>query len=1114
MKRFLVSFFSFITALCYCKSAFSQLDTVFWFVAPEVTESAGWGNFDRPIVFRISTLGQAATVTISLPAMPAIGPLTSSIGANSTGSIDVTSWIDLIETKPPNTILNGGIKVSSTAPVNIYYEVISGQNTSCQCSPEIFVLKGRNALGKDFIIPSQNILQNGTAYTPPSYNSFDLVATENNTMVTITPKAPIVGHAANVPFTMMLNKGQVFSNTATNFFPINHLTGSSVISDKPIAITVKDDMVQGPACWDLGGDQIIPLDNLSTEYIAIRGYLTSLTDHVFITAVNNNTSVTINGVAYATLSATQTIAVPFSAETMYITASNKVYAFQLSGFGCEIGLSTIPSIQCRGSSSVSFTRSSPADLILLVTTKAGNEGSFLLNGIPLATSSFSFVPATSNQWVYARLTIPVSQIPALSSGRLTNSSGLFHLGIIHGSTTSGGARFGYFSDYAAATLNVLQDTLIVCSANVQLDAGQGYTTYNWSTGASSQTINVTQDGLYKVSVTNTDGCIMSDSGYVNLQPYSVDSSSINLCPGQSFTLPWGPVVNATGIYRDTLRYPSGCDSIRKVIDLHIATLETNNTSAISCNGQPYTLPWGVTVNTSGIYRDTLRYVNGCDSVIRIINLIVESSLIVDSVGAVICEGSTYTLPWGTVVSTSGTYRDTVRYTTGCDSLQRIVKLRVQTYTPQFSSVTICAGSSYTLPWGTVVNTTGLYRDTLHYLTGCDSIIRMVNLTVQNFSTQVTNPVICEGSTYILPWGAIVSTAGIYHDTLHYTSGCDSIRRTVSLTVQNAIAATTNANICGGETYILPWGAVVNATGIYRDTLHYITGCDSIRRTVNLTVQSVTSQMTNAAICQGATYVLPWGAVVSAAGIYRDTLFYATGCDSVRTTVNLQVTAAAVSTVNATICSGEVYILPWGIVTNVAGIYKDTVRSLAACDSLIRIVNLTVGQTPLVSMSKSNDVDCILGTAKLLASGGVSYAWTPALSLNNAAIYNPVASPSATTWYKVLVMSDKGCTAEDSIEVKVIAGSMENGYLVPNAFTPNGDGKNDCFGVETWGAVTNFEFSIYSRWGERIFYSRDPRQCWDGTYKGIPQTANVFIYQIRAKGLCGDIYRKGTFALIR
>ena len=122
--------------------------------------------------------------------------------------------------------------------------------------------------------------------------------------------------------------------------------------------------------------------------------------------------------------------------------------------------------------------------------------------------------------------------------------------------------------------------------------------------------------------------------------------------------------------------------------------------------------------------------------------------------------------------------------------------------------------------------------------------------------------------------------------------------------------------------------------------------------------------------------------------------------------------------------------------------------------------------------------------------------------------------STTTWYRVLVSSDKGCTTEDSIQVKVITGNIQNGYLVPNAFTPNIDGKNDCFGVQAWGFVTDFSFSVYNRWGQRIFYTTNPSRCWDGLYKGKEQNPGVYIDIISAKGLCGNIYRKGTVTLIR
>jgi gliding motility-associated-like protein len=92
---------------------------------------------------------------------------------------------------------------------------------------------------------------------------------------------------------------------------------------------------------------------------------------------------------------------------------------------------------------------------------------------------------------------------------------------------------------------------------------------------------------------------------------------------------------------------------------------------------------------------------------------------------------------------------------------------------------------------------------------------------------------------------------------------------------------------------------------------------------------------------------------------------------------------------------------------------------------------------------------------------------------------------------------------------------KGGYLMPNAFTPNGDGLNDCFGIRYWGVIEEMEFSIYNRWGERIFFTKNPNACWDGTYKGIRQDTGVFVYMVKAKTICeSSVFRKGTFTLIR
>lgn len=223
--------------------------------------------------------------------------------------------------------------------------------------------------------------------------------------------------------------------------------------------------------------------------------------------------------------------------------------------------------------------------------------------------------------------------------------------------------------------------------------------------------------------------------------------------------------------------------------------------------------------------------------------------------------------------------------------------------------------------------------------------------------------------------------------------------------------------------------------------------------------------------------------------------------------------AVVQNVNAGICIGRTYTLPSGTVVNAAGYYQDTVRYPFGCDSLISFVNLHTAYPPTIQISKSNDVTCSLGLSQLQATGGESYSWSPAATLDNPNIANPVATPAATTMYHVTVTNSDGCSNEDSILVNVTI-DLSNAVLMPNAFTPNGDGLNDCFGVKHVGQISNLQFSIYNRWGERVFYATNPSQCWDGTYKGKKLKADVFVYELSATTFCGKVFRKGTVLLIR
>ena len=189
-------------------------------------------------------------------------------------------------------------------------------------------------------------------------------------------------------------------------------------------------------------------------------------------------------------------------------------------------------------------------------------------------------------------------------------------------------------------------------------------------------------------------------------------------------------------------------------------------------------------------------------------------------------------------------------------------------------------------------------------------------------------------------------------------------------------------------------------------------------------------------------------------------------------------------------------------------------SESACnnDTLIN-VRVSVNPTPQVAASKSNDINCTVRTAQLQASGADTYTWSPEIYVNDGNRANPVATVDSTTTFIVKGENQYGCSSTDTVTVKVTADGNPL-FLVPNAFTPNGDGLNDCFGISQWGNVQMQEFSVYNRWGELVFAAKNPSQCWDGTFRGIQQPSGTFVYVIKVKTFCGSIDRKGLITLIR
>jgi gliding motility-associated-like protein len=141
-----------------------------------------------------------------------------------------------------------------------------------------------------------------------------------------------------------------------------------------------------------------------------------------------------------------------------------------------------------------------------------------------------------------------------------------------------------------------------------------------------------------------------------------------------------------------------------------------------------------------------------------------------------------------------------------------------------------------------------------------------------------------------------------------------------------------------------------------------------------------------------------------------------------------------------------------------------------------------------------------------------YQWSPATWLNNSSVSSPVTTPLEDIVYKLTATNSEGCKSEDSVFIHVL---QYDDVYVPTGFTPNNDGKNDELRPYYSGKLTMNEFTIYDRWGIKIFSTSQKDKGWNGKINGILQNTGVYVWIFNASGKDGaKIVKKGSFVLIR
>lgn len=711
------------------------------------------------------------------------------------------------------------------------------------------------------------------------------------------------------------------------------------------------------------------------------------------------------------------------------------------------------------------------DLAKTVTmTKCANQLPFVWNGINVTAGGATAAVAhhTTADGCDSATTLNLTIVPqyntTVSMTKCTNQLPFVWNGI---TVTAGGSAAAVYHTTTAAgcdsnvTLNLTVNIALNTTVNQTICTNQ--LPYTWNG------ITVTTGGAAAAvfHTTAISGCDSSVTLNLTVTPVKTNTVTLTKCTNQlpfiwnGMTIPAGSVTNPAAAVFNALT-AAGCDSI-VTLSLLVNPVKNHTVFDTLCSNQ-LPLVWnGITVSIGGTAAAVYNTVSAanCDSIVTL-NLTVKSSsslLVKDT----ICQNE---LPYswnGITVTTGGvsaaTY--TVNNANGCDSVVTL-SLYVRPVIHHTVSITRCA-SQMPYSWNGITVTTGgpvaAQFTAPAALTGCDSITTL-NLTVQSPVMVVSSisgcgQVVFEGNSY--------AASQLVKDTFISVAGCDSVYRTVTITVypQNPVTINKDTFGCGS---LLFEGNTYTQSITVTDTISGIHGCDSVYNVTHITIYP-----NNPALL-----------VIDTAA-----------CDRL-------------------IFENKIY--------SQDTILINTYKNVLGCDSVLRTVNIHVEHFELELTAQPQEI--VKGeNVQLTTTGNVNYqvnAWLPAALFPNQLASGQNIKPDYSQTFIVIARSDLGCIDTAMTEVKV--DTLIPDLFIPNAFSPNGDGLNDNFGAQFFNksGYQIVDFRIFNRWGQLVYVVLHKKESgWDGTYNGKPADAGVYYYYIKARFVNGKtLDRKGEVTLIR
>ena len=926
-------FFFFITAVCPAQN-FTNKGKEFW---------VGYGHNElfaanqQNMILYLST-EQAANVTVSINGTSWVRNY--AIPANSAIPTDLIPKTGADDCRiTAEGLFSRGIHIVSDVPIVAYAHTYGSYSSGATMLLPVETYS--------YTYYSVNSEQNASN----SYSWFYVVASEANTTVRITPSRPTAGgRAQGVPFTVNLNKGEIYnvmgqvngnSSYDVSGSKIQSLPGADGICH-PVGVfsgSSRTYICSGLDPLNSGSDyimqQVFPLNAWGVKYITAptskSTAASALNPNKYRVYVRDaNTLVRRNGVLLSGLVNNIFYDFVSSSGGDVITATKPILMAQFipSANGCGTTGLGDPEMFI-----ISPVEQAIKNIVFYNTDKQAIGVNYLTLVIPQnGLSSLQIDGSNSFDHTYSHpnapgYTVVVKQLPLTPMQHRASSDSAFT------SITYGLGDFESYGYNAGTNLRNLESNVQVknlygTGLTAYACAGTPFhpvfkTTYKpasilWKLSEVAhlspntdvlQTNPVPTDSvtefqrkfyLYQLPGNYTFSTIGTDTIPVVLTDLLIENCSFSTSLKIPVTVVAGPDVDFTALATQCVNRElvfTGVSSANIFPTKWLWTFGDGSIDSVQTVPKVYTNPGTYNVNLTAVRTD------GCINSRQKPVTVLPAAF--TAISKIICEGQSYNGH-----TTTGIYQDTLPGANSCDS---IISLDLLVKPKSFSTIaqSICAGQSYE-----GYTLAGVYTDIFVAANGCDSV-RTLNLSVRPTSSSTVTQSICEGQSYLG-----YNSTGVYVDIFTGSNGCDSVR-TLNLTVNPVITTSITHSICQGQSYL-----GYHTTGTYTDTFTGSNGCDSTR-TLNLTVHPLASSTLVQNICEGQSFE-----GYTSTGVYTDTFTGSNGCDSTRT-LQLTVVPKIYTTVSHAICEGQSYM---GY--NTTGTYTDTYTSAAGCDS-IRTLNLTV-----------------------------------------------------------------------------------------------------------------------------------------------------------------------------